>query len=222
MTEKVNLAAKLASFSEPFSPRIVAELNNYVFRYSGAAARSILVREYTPITGGLWTQCAPGVRAGSRSGRARRCGASVGHVEQRPVRHARRWVPKRRARPYAVVMVVVHGSLSAAEQRVIERWIEVLREEIELESVWLFGSRARNEQRGDSDVDLLVITRGDPERDRRRVWKTIDDVARAIGVNPAVFVPHTWDRAWLEGRREIRSFFIQEVDRDKVVLFGGP
>ena len=29
MTEKVNLAAKLASFSEQFSPKIVAELNNY-------------------------------------------------------------------------------------------------------------------------------------------------------------------------------------------------
>jgi predicted nucleotidyltransferase len=121
-----------------------------------------------------------------------------------------------------VVMVVVDGGLSPKEQRVIERWIEVLREEIELESVWLFGSRARGERRGDSDVDLLVITRGDPERDRQRVWKTIDDVARAMGVNPAVFVPHTWDRAWLKGRREIRSFFIQEVDRDKVVLFGGP
>jgi predicted nucleotidyltransferase len=119
-------------------------------------------------------------------------------------------------------MVVVHGGLSPAEQRVIERWIEVLRDEIDLESVWLFGSRARDEQRSDSDVDLLVITRGDPERDRQRVWKTIDDVARAMGVNPAVFVPHTWDRAWLEGRREIESFFIQEVDRDKIVLFGRP
>jgi predicted nucleotidyltransferase len=119
-------------------------------------------------------------------------------------------------------MVVVPGSLSPEEQRVVERWIEVLRDEIDLESVWLFGSRARGERRDDSDVDLLVITRGDPERDRQLVWKAIDEVAWAMGVNPAVFVPHTWDRPWLEGRREIRSFFIQEVDRDKVVLFGEP
>jgi predicted nucleotidyltransferase len=118
-------------------------------------------------------------------------------------------------------MPVISDSLSPEEQRVVERWIEVLREAIDLESVWLFGSRARGERREDSDVDLLVITRGDPERDRQRVWKTIDDVARAMGVNPAVFVPHTWDRAWLKERREIESFFIQEVDRDKVVLFGG-
>jgi predicted nucleotidyltransferase len=119
-------------------------------------------------------------------------------------------------------MVVVSESLSPEEQRVVERWIAVLREEIDLESVWLFGSRARGERREGSDVDLLVLTRGDPEADRQRVWKAIDDVARAMDVNPAVFVPHTWDRAWLEGRREIASFFIQEVDRDKIVLFGGP
>jgi predicted nucleotidyltransferase len=118
-------------------------------------------------------------------------------------------------------MRVVSESLSPEEQRVLERWIEVLREAIDLESVWLFGSRARGERRDDSDVDLLVITRGDPERDRQRVWETIDDVARGMGVNPAVFVPHTWDRAWLTERREIGSFFIQEVDRDKIVLFGG-
>jgi predicted nucleotidyltransferase len=117
-------------------------------------------------------------------------------------------------------MVAVPESLTPDEQRVVERWIEVLREEIDLESVWLFGSRARGERREDSDVDLLVITRGDLERDRQRVWKTIDGVARTMGVNPAVFVPHTWDRAWLEGRREIESFFIEEVDRDKIVLFG--
>jgi len=30
------------------------------------------------------------------------------------------------------------------------------------------------------------------------------------------------DRTWLEGRREIESFFIQEVDRDEVVLYGNP
>ena len=111
--------------------------------------------------------------------------------------------------------------LSAKERRVIDGWIERLRAELDVESVWLFGSRARGEvERDDSDVDLLVITRGDPERDRPRAWALIDEVARELGADPAVFVPHTWDRAWLENRREIRSFFTQEVDRDRVVLFG--
>jgi predicted nucleotidyltransferase len=118
---------------------------------------------------------------------------------------------------------LAQARLSEQEREVIERWIERLRGEFELDAVWLFGSRARGEaDRGDSDVDLLVITRGDPERDRRRAWELIDEAARALGADPTVFVPHTWNRAWLENRREIRSFFVQELDRDKVILFGEP
>jgi predicted nucleotidyltransferase len=112
--------------------------------------------------------------------------------------------------------------LSSEERRVIELWIERMRHELDVESVWLFGSRARGEEREESDVDLLVITRGDPARDRHRVWALIDEAARELGANPAVYVPHTWDRAWLEDRRAIRSFFVQELDRDRITLFGPP
>jgi predicted nucleotidyltransferase len=71
------------------------------------------------------------------------------------------------------------AALSAEERRVIERWIERLRDELDLESVWLFGSRARGRPvRRESDVDLLVITRGDPEGDRQRAWALIDESAR--------------------------------------------
>ena len=31
---------------------------------------------------------------------------------------------------------------------------------------------------------------------------------------------HVYDPQWLRGRREIESFFIGEVDRDKIVLAG--
>jgi predicted nucleotidyltransferase len=121
------------------------------------------------------------------------------------------------------VATLAQARLSTDERRVIDRWIERLRADLDLDSVWLFGSRARGEGGGeDSDVDLLVITRGDAERDRRRVWALIDEVARELGANPAVYVPHTWDRPWLESRREIESFFVQELDRDKIVLFGAP
>jgi predicted nucleotidyltransferase len=61
-------------------------------------------------------------------------------------------------------MVDVPENLTLEERRVIDRWIEVLREEIDLESVWLCGAVARGERREDSDGDLLVITRGDAER----------------------------------------------------------
>src|SRR4051812_11409247 len=114
------------------------------------------------------------------------------------------------------------AQLSDEERRVIELWLERLQAALDVEAVWLFGSRARGDAGPESDVDLLVITRGDPRRDRDHVWKLLWDVAAELGSNPGFFVPHTWDRAWLENRREIRSFFIREVDRDKIVLFGEP
>ena len=120
-------------------------------------------------------------------------------------------------------MEAVEGvQLSDEERAVLECWIERLRDEVDVESVWLFGSRARGEAREESDIDLLVVTRGPAERDRQRAWALIDEIARERGANPAVYVPHTWDRDWLASRREIDSIFTRELDRDKVVLFGEP
>jgi hypothetical protein len=48
----------------------------------------------------------------------------------------------------------------------------------------------------------------------------LHDLARVEGVSPIWYSFFIAEREWLEGRREIRSFFIQEVDRDKLVLFG--
>jgi hypothetical protein len=62
-------------------------------------------------------------------------------------------------------MVVAHGGLSPEEQRVIERWIEVLREEIDLESVWLFDvdlareARATQEPREAVDYAAARVSR---------------------------------------------------------------
>lgn len=44
--------------------------------------------------------------------------------------------------------------------------------------------------------------------------------AIAEGESPFTYSVHTYSPEWLRGRREIESFFIQEVDRDKIVLAG--
>lgn len=130
---------------------------------------------------------------------------------------------ERRLASYALLMEATERvRMSSEEREVLDRWIERIRTELDIESVWLFGSRARGDAGEHSDVDLLLITRGNPEHDRERAWALIDEVARERGADPTVYVPHTWDRAWLENRREIGSFFTQELDRDKVVLFGEP
>lgn len=87
--------------------------------------------------------------------------------------------------------------------------------------MWLYGSRARGEEaRPSSDVDLLVITSGGRERDFRRVSELAMDAAEAEGLDPFRLSIRVADPGWIDGRREIDSFFIREVDRDKVVLVG--
>jgi predicted nucleotidyltransferase len=116
-------------------------------------------------------------------------------------------------------------SLRADERALIERFVEKLRGclEDELHGVWLFGSRARGEQPSeDSDVDVLVLVDDASWDGRMLVRKTLDASARELGLQalPWSFSVHVHTPAWLAERREIKSFFIAELDRDKVLLRG--
>jgi predicted nucleotidyltransferase len=116
------------------------------------------------------------------------------------------------------------ASLTLEERRALERFVELARRELgsELQSVWLYGSRARGEPpEEESDVDVMVVTRGGWD-DLSRVMKLMDKAAEAGGAKPAFFSIHVYTPEHIAQRREIRSFFIQEVDRDKIVLAGEP
>lgn len=107
----------------------------------------------------------------------------------------------------------------------LDRLVELLRARFgdELKAVWLYGSRARGERpEPDSDVDLLVITQGGRARDLSTVTRLIYRAAEAEGANPIPFAAHVYDPESIAQRRAIESFFIQEVDRDKIVLYGEP
>jgi predicted nucleotidyltransferase len=92
----------------------------------------------------------------------------------------------------------------------------------DLVALWLYGSRARGDAtHPDSDIDLLLITtRGD--EDWRRAYRVLYEVAEREGVSPVEFSLKLVDPRWIEERRAIDSFFMREVDRDKLVLAGGP
>ena len=114
-------------------------------------------------------------------------------------------------------------SLSEPEREAVARFTDDVVAALgdDLVSVWLYGSRARGEERRpESDVDLIVITRSGVDARARVVDLATDAILEAGGL--IHLSPHAWDTDWLQGRREIDSFFIQEVDRDKVVLFGRP
>lgn len=119
---------------------------------------------------------------------------------------------------------LVEATLSAAERQAVETLVERLQQEFgdELIAVWLYGSRARGARpHPESDIDLLVITKGDMNRDSWRAIQIATDVQ--LSSEPGIMLSaRVWSPEHLKQRREIESFFIQEVDRDKIVLYGEP
>jgi predicted nucleotidyltransferase len=117
------------------------------------------------------------------------------------------------------------ASLSSSHRRVVESLLADLRVEFgaDLLAVWLYGSRARGEPpHPESDVDLLVVTRDGSDGDWRRAYRILYGLAERAGTSPVDFSLKVVSQAWIDDRRAIESFFIQEVDRDKLVLAGQP
>jgi predicted nucleotidyltransferase len=114
--------------------------------------------------------------------------------------------------------------LTDAERRALDRLVAELRERLgeELVAVWLYGSRARGERTGpESDIDLLVIVESEDRERDREISSLHYSIAYEEGERPFSFLSvQVVDRAWLADRRSIEAFFIQEVDRDKVVIYG--
>jgi predicted nucleotidyltransferase len=116
-------------------------------------------------------------------------------------------------------------SLQPDEQALVEEFVQELRQHLaeQLHAVWLFGSRARGEQpSSESDVDLLVLVDHASWDDRMQVRKMLDQAARKLDLEALAwsFSVHVHTPQWLAERREIKSFFIAEIDRDKVALSG--
>lgn len=61
-----------------------------------------------------------------------------------------------------------------------------------------------------------------PSTNSFRAVALADEAADAAGGDPMLFSVIVYTPERVAQRREIRSFFIQEVDRDKIVLVGKP
>jgi predicted nucleotidyltransferase len=116
--------------------------------------------------------------------------------------------------------------LSGDERAVLERFVEVLEVRLgpRLQAVWLFGSRARGDidRPDDSDIDILVIADDASWQSKGEIHSALDAAAHELALDRVAwyFSVHVQTPEWLRQRREIRSFFIAEVDRDKIVLSG--
>ena len=124
------------------------------------------------------------------------------------------------------VSTLAEASLIADERTLLERFVDELQERLgpALHAVWLFGSRARGEAplREYSDVDLLVLVDDATWDGQVAVHAALDAAARDRGLEALAwsFSVHINTPAWLAQRRAVRSFFIAEVDRDKIVVAG--
>ncbi len=120
---------------------------------------------------------------------------------------------------------LTQSSLLPDEQALIELFVEELEGSLheELHAVWLFGSRARGEPPSEeSDVDLLVLVEDASWDGRMRVRSLLDQAAAKLGLQTLTwsFSVHVHSPLWLAQRREIKSFFIAELDRDKITCAG--
>jgi predicted nucleotidyltransferase len=117
-------------------------------------------------------------------------------------------------------------SLSPSERTLLESFAAELRAQLGdgLRAVWLFGSRARGEPPAheDSDVDLLVLVDDASWDAQLHVQRLLAEVAEELDLGGLEiwFSIHVHTPTWLAERRSIKSFFVAEVDQDKVVIEG--
>lgn len=126
----------------------------------------------------------------------------------------------RRAYP-AGMRSLDQATLGSDERAVLERFAATLRERLdgELHATWLFGSRARGESVDAlSDIDVLVITDRAGWHDTAPIYQALHDAARDVSSPDLAwtFSLHVHDRVWLADRRAVHSFFVADVDRDRI------
>jgi predicted nucleotidyltransferase len=123
------------------------------------------------------------------------------------------------------------AALNDTEHRAIERIVNLLESELgeDLLALWLYGSRARGEadpnethydRRSDIDMMAIVDARRDANAVSRDLTLEVMHAVEAEGDSPPYYSLRVYDADWLRNRRQIRSFFFAEVDRDKIVLSG--
>jgi|SRR3990172_8168583 len=101
--------------------------------------------------------------------------------------------------------------LKANDRQAIEAAIRLLKQEYPIESVILYGSKAKGTDDPESDIDLLLLTSRELSwRERDAITDALYDIQLRYGVVISTLVVSTSE--WLEGRYSVLPIR-DEVDR---------
>jgi predicted nucleotidyltransferase len=89
---------------------------------------------------------------------------------------------------------------------------------VRLQSLRLFGSRARGDADVDSDADVLVVVDGLTEAERARAIDLAFRAWRNAGCRGPLISPLPWSRAEQEMRRRAERRIAIDIDREGVPL----
>lgn len=88
--------------------------------------------------------------------------------------------------------------------------------EFDPDRIYLFGSRARGDYRGDSDYDLAVVVNDSSELPHRRDQSAY----RALGDLPVAVDVLVWTRAEFDDRLRVPSSVPAAIVREGVAVYG--
>lgn len=96
----------------------------------------------------------------------------------------------------------------------VERVTSALGDRIEL--ITLFGSAARGDAAPDSDIDLLIVTRGPFLEDFREIIRIAGDFTLKVG---RYFSTKVYDHERYHAMRRLKTPFMQNIEREGKTLW---
>ncbi len=109
--------------------------------------------------------------------------------------------------------------LSTMEQHAIIDFIELLQEEfgILIQSILLFGSKARGDYNSDSDLDILIVIDSDDWRLHKQIRYLAVDVCLKYNYELDIS-PRIWSVAHFDKMKAMNDSFYKNICQDGITL----